>query len=88
MTKPEIKNIIRELVGFERQYIEPINWEQTRFGGISEIYFKVKDFYYVLNIGADETFTLSFADEPTPADGKPEQEAPTEALATEETANA
>ena len=65
MTKPEIKNIIRELVGFERQFINPIDWDQTRFGGISKIYFQAKDFFYVLSLNTDETFELSFADAPS-----------------------
>lgn len=84
MTKPEIKNIIRELVGFERQYINPIDWEQTRFGGISKIYFQVKDFFYVLSLNADETYELSFADAPSFINEEATEEAP----ATEETANA
>lgn len=73
----QVKNIIREQVGFERQFINPISVQCNSWGAMTEIYFEVKGIYYTIR-PVGESVEISFAE--------PMEAEPTEA--TEETANA
>lgn len=78
------KNIIREQVGFERQFINVLDVTTNAWGAVEKIYFEVKGIFYTIEPDGIGGAIISFADAPE----EPENAEAEEAEATDETGNA